>query len=91
MVMALVGAYAQYRSSLPFDFLFSEHTWKQHDEHEFKLVIPQSLHKKVSPTATVFKGMAPRYEEVGVSISTGESGAVVVGAAQRFSGKVTIN
>lgn len=54
-LVALAGAYAQYRDTLPFEFVFSLAGW-QENGNEFNLVIPQKQHSKSKPTATVFRG-----------------------------------
>lgn len=88
-VVALIGAYMQYRDSVPFEFVFTPDSW-QKDGAEFKLVISRAMHNKSAPTATVLLGLAPNFQEVSVGIKTEAGGAVIVEANSTFSGKVII-
>lgn len=88
-VVALMGAYAQYRDTMPYEFIFSGSSW-QRAGSGFKLVIPKEQHKKSNPTATVFKGENQTYEEVDCDISADTTGAIVLRATIPFEGKVLI-
>lgn len=88
-VVALVGAYAQYKDALPYEFVFDGSSW-QGAERNLKLVIPKKQHKKVNPTATVFKRQNQSYEEINCDVGTDESDAIILGAVITFEGKVVI-
>jgi hypothetical protein len=88
-LVAVLGAYAQFRATQPFEFPFTESAW-QGSGREFTLSIPKAEHKKTRPTATVFEGFGATFQVVGVSIHIDGDHSITVGAAQRFSGKVVI-
>jgi hypothetical protein len=88
-VITLVGAYYQYRDAKPFEYIFSSANW-QKDGAELNLVIPKKLHNKTNPTATVFKGLSPNFDEVDVDIKIKLGSTVVIGASLPFEGKVVI-
>ncbi len=88
-LVAICGAYAQFRAGQPFELMFSDASWRESDGG-FSLSVPRAMHKKVRPTATVFEGVATTFHWVGVSIQVSDSGNVELGAATRFTGKVVI-
>ncbi len=89
MVIALAGAYAQYRDTAPFELIFEPADW-QKVAADFRLVVPSLRHKKASPTATVYLGQPPTFEEAMCDVSTDAGGSIVLGASQPFNGKVVI-
>lgn len=88
-LIALIGAYAQYKDSLPFDFSFNRDSWKCVGT-DLRLTIHRNKHNKASPVATVYKLIGRAYEEVICDIQADESGAIVIASNTAFNGKVVI-
>lgn len=89
MVVALCGAYAQYRDTLPFERVFTVADW-QKDATDYRLTISPREHKKKSPAATFYLGTSPNFEVAMCDIHTDADGAVVLVVLQPFTGKVVI-
>jgi hypothetical protein len=89
-IIALIGAYAQYKDALPYEFIFDASSWKKTDE-EYMLVIPKKQHKKESPVSTVFECHNQICQEVICDRCTDKSDAVIVNVNRPFEGKVVIN
>ena len=88
-IVALAGAYAQYRDSLPFEFVFIDSMWQKVD-NGFQIVIPKTKHTKSRPISTTFQGQHSTYEEVTCAVSVDYQEAVILSVNQPFSGKVII-
>ncbi len=88
-VLALAGAYAQYRETLPFEWCFPSDAWKGAGS-DFHLVVPRHRHGKRGPTATVFLGEPPKFEQIMCDVSTTCEGEVILGASKPFSGKLVV-
>lgn len=89
LVVALFGAYAQYRDSVPFERVFTAADW-QKNASDFQLVISRREHKKKSPTATFFLGTAPNFEVAMCDIHTAADGTVLLAVSEPVTGKVVI-
>ena len=89
MVVALAGAYAQYRDTLPFERVFTAADW-QRDASDYRLTIRPREHKKKSPAATIYLGTAPNFEVAMCDIHTDADGTVVLCVSQPVTGKVVI-
>jgi hypothetical protein len=74
---AVVGAYAQYKDSQPFEFRFGENAWEKNGLM-FELVVPKRQHGKTHPTTTVYEAKLEAFEEIGCDISTGADGKIVI-------------
>jgi len=88
-LIALIGAYAQYKDSLPFTFSFNCSSWEG-EGTDLRLTIHRKKHNKTSPVATVYRLSGRVYEEVTCEIQADLVGAIVLASNTAFSGKVVI-
>jgi len=92
---SLCAAVLQYREAAPFEYHFTESSWKPYGPEEFYLEIGRSEHGKGrSPEATLYEKNAATgvYSLVEPDFTIEPSGTVyiVVGKRSRISGKVVI-
>ncbi len=88
-LIALIGAYAQYKDSLPFTFSFDSSSWEG-EGTALRLTIHRNKHNKTSPVATVYRLSGRVYEEVICEIQADEADAIVLASTIAFNGKVVI-
>ncbi len=91
-VVAFVGSYLQYKNSVPYELIFSESSWKHNGkgENSTSLVIPKRWHKESNPTATVFFGRSPNFEQGIGDAATDADGNITLYAGKPFAGKVVV-
>ncbi len=92
---SLCAAVLQYRDTAPFEYHFTESSWKPYGPEEFYLEIGRSEHGKGrSPEAALYQKNAATgvYSVVEPDFMIEPSGTVyiVVGKRSRISGKVVI-
>jgi len=87
--LAIAGACWQQVQSHPFEWCFADDVWQKIDG-QFQLTIPKRRHGKSHPTATVYMGAPPKFQQIGCDISTGAEEEIIIGASQTFRGKVVV-
>ena len=88
-VIALIGAYAQYKDASPYEFVFNDRSWEE-GEGNFNLVIHRKKHKKVNPTVTVYELRDQSYELIICDIKVDKNDAIIICSLSRSNGKVVI-
>jgi hypothetical protein len=91
-LLAVYGAFLQYKESLPFEIIFQPDRWIKKNDEDFELVIPFVKHKKTNPTVKTYLADETdqnKFDETMCSVSVKEN-EVLVSACSPFKGKIII-
>jgi hypothetical protein len=88
-VIAGVGAWMQYRDTVAFERIINIADWEK-DGADYRIDIAASDHKKSGPTATIYVGRAPHFEQASCDVHTDTDNTVILRVSNPVSGKVVI-
>jgi len=88
-IIAGAGAWMQYRDTVAFERIIDTADWEK-DGADYRISIAASEHKKRGPTATIYVGRAPYFEQASCDVHIDIDNTVILRVSSPVSGKVVI-